>query len=76
MSVSERVHYRNIESFLGHRVVGQEQAISTVSKVLCTSKLRMNLNPARPKGIFSIYWSNRRRKNRTRESDGAIFIRT
>jgi ATP-dependent Clp protease ATP-binding subunit ClpA len=52
MSISERVHYRNIESFLARRVVGQEQAIRTVSKVLCTSKLRMNLNPARPKGIF------------------------
>ncbi len=52
MSISERVHYRNIENFLAHRVVGQEQAIRTVSKVLCTSKLRLNLNPARPKGIF------------------------
>jgi ATP-dependent Clp protease ATP-binding subunit ClpC len=52
MSISERVHYRSIESFLAHRVVGQEQAIRTVSKVLCTSKLRMNLNPTRPKGIF------------------------
>ncbi|HSE43177.1 MAG TPA: AAA family ATPase [Acidobacteriota bacterium] len=52
MSVSERVHYRNIQDFLAHRVVGQEQAIGTVSRVLCTSKLRMNLNPSRPKGIF------------------------
>jgi ATP-dependent Clp protease ATP-binding subunit ClpC len=52
MSVSEKVHYRNIEQFLSQRVVGQPQAISTVSRVLCTSKLRMNLNPARPKGIF------------------------
>ncbi|HSP06604.1 MAG TPA: AAA family ATPase, partial [Acidobacteriota bacterium] len=52
MSVSEKVHYRNIESFLSQRVVGQEGAIGTVSRVLCTSKLRMNLNPTRPKGIF------------------------
>jgi ATP-dependent Clp protease ATP-binding subunit ClpC len=52
MSVSERVHYRNTEGFLAQRVVGQEQAIRTVSKVLCTSKLRLNLNPVRPKGIF------------------------
>jgi ATP-dependent Clp protease ATP-binding subunit ClpC len=52
ISVSERVHYRNTDGFLANRVVGQEQAIRTVSKVLCTSKLRMNLNPARPKGIF------------------------
>src|SRR5207237_6255131 len=27
-------------------------AIKSVSQVLCTSKLRMNLNPLRPKGIF------------------------
>lgn len=52
MSVSEKVHYRNIEAFLSRRVMGQPQAIGTVSRVLCTSKLRMNLNPARPKGIF------------------------
>jgi ATP-dependent Clp protease ATP-binding subunit ClpC len=52
MSVSETVHYRNIEGFLSRRVVGQTEAIHTVSRVLCTSKLRMTLNPARPKGIF------------------------
>lgn len=52
MSISEKVHYRNIEQFLSRRVVGQTEAIRNVSRVLCTSKLRMNLNPARPKGIF------------------------
>ena len=52
MSVSEVAHYKNIESFLSRRVVGQSGAIHTVSKVLRTSKLRMNLNPIRPKGIF------------------------
>lgn len=52
MSVSETVHYRNIESFLSRRVIGQTSAVRTVSKVLCTSKLRMTLNPTRPKGIF------------------------
>ncbi|PWT91618.1 MAG: hypothetical protein C5B54_04970 [Acidobacteria bacterium] len=52
MSTSETAHYRNIENFLSGRVVGQHQAIATVSRVLCTSKLRMNLNPVRPKGIF------------------------
>jgi ATP-dependent Clp protease ATP-binding subunit ClpC len=52
MSVSETAHYRHIETFLTRRVVGQPQAIGTVSKVLCTSKLRLTLNPSRPKGIF------------------------
>lgn len=52
MSVSEVVHYKSIETFLSRRVVGQTGAIHTVSKVLRTSKLRMNLNPVRPKGIF------------------------
>ncbi len=52
MSVSETAHYRNIDSFLSRRVVGQTGAVRTVSKVLCTSKLHMSLNPARPKGIF------------------------
>lgn len=52
MSVSEKSHFRNIEGFLSQRVIGQTAAISTVSRVLCTSKLRMNLNPIRPKGIF------------------------
>src|SRR3970282_424406 len=50
--VSETVHYRNVETFLSRRVVGQPEAVSTVSRVLCTSKLRMTLNPSRPKGIF------------------------
>ncbi len=52
MSVSETAHYRNSESFLSRRVIGQPQAIHTVSKVLWSSKLRINLNPSRPKGIF------------------------
>jgi ATP-dependent Clp protease ATP-binding subunit ClpC len=52
MSVSEIAHYRNMERFLAMRVVGQSDAVRTVANVLCTSKLRMNLNPARPKGIF------------------------
>lgn len=52
ISVSEKIHFRNVENFLSQRVIGQQGAISTVSRVLCTSKLRMNLNPARPKGIF------------------------
>jgi ATP-dependent Clp protease ATP-binding subunit ClpA len=52
MSVSEVAHYKNIEAFLSRRVVGQTGAIHTVAKVLRTSKLRMNLNPVRPKGIF------------------------
>lgn len=52
MSVSETSHYRNVENFLCKRVIGQSSAIGTVSRVLCTSKLRMNLNPVRPKGIF------------------------
>jgi ATP-dependent Clp protease ATP-binding subunit ClpC len=52
MSVTEKSHYRNIEKFMGSRVVGQRNAIMTVSKVLRTSKMRMHLNPVRPKGIF------------------------
>ncbi len=52
MSVSEIAHYRNMEGFLSRRVVGQAEAVRTVSSVLCTSKLHMTLNPARPKGIF------------------------
>ena len=52
MSVSEIAHYKNMESFLSRRVVGQSNAVATVSSVLCTSKLHLNLNPSRPKGIF------------------------
>lgn len=52
MSISEKSHYRNIVKFLSRRVVGQAAAIGTVSNVLCTSKMHLNLNPSRPKGIF------------------------
>ena len=52
MSVSEIAHFKNMASFLSRRVVGQAEAVQTVANVLCTSKLHLNLNPARPKGIF------------------------
>ncbi|MGH9856276.1 MAG: AAA family ATPase, partial [Acidobacteriota bacterium] len=52
MSVSEIAHFKNMEAFLSTRVVGQLDAVGTVSGVLCTSKLHLNLNSARPKGIF------------------------
>jgi ATP-dependent Clp protease ATP-binding subunit ClpC len=52
MSVSETAHYRNMADFLSKRIVGQAEAVRSVADVLCTSKLRLNLNPARPKGIF------------------------
>jgi ATP-dependent Clp protease ATP-binding subunit ClpC len=52
MSVSEIAHYKNMEDFLSRRVVGQGDAVRTVASVLCTSKLHLNLNPSRPKGIF------------------------
>ncbi len=52
MSVSEIAHFRNMESIIQRRVVGQEDAVRVISNVLCTSKLRMTLNPTRPKGIF------------------------
>ena len=52
MSVSEIAHFKNMETFLSNRVVGQENAVRTVASVLCTSKLHLNLNPTRPKGIF------------------------
>jgi ATP-dependent Clp protease ATP-binding subunit ClpC len=52
MSVSETAHFRNMQSIISRRVVGQKDAVRVVSNVLCTSKLRMTLNAARPKGIF------------------------
>ena len=52
MSVSEIAHYKNMSTFLSERVVGQTNAVQTVANVLCTSKLHLNLNRARPKGIF------------------------
>ena len=52
MSVSEIAHFKNMAAFLSRRVVGQAEAVQTVANVLCTSKLHLNLNPARPKGIF------------------------
>jgi ATP-dependent Clp protease ATP-binding subunit ClpC len=52
MSVSETAHFRNMQSIIARRVVGQQDAVRVVSNVLCTSKLRMTLNPSRPKGIF------------------------
>jgi len=41
-----------MESIISRRVVGQRDAVRVISNVLCTSKLRLTLNPARPKGIF------------------------
>ena len=49
-SQSER--FMNIEEILAERVIGQNEAIEAVAKVIRTTKLNLDLNPQRPDGVF------------------------
>jgi len=42
----------NLEKLLSERVIGQEEAISKVSRVVRASKLGFDLYPYRPDGVF------------------------
>lgn len=47
-----RRNLRGLEPFLGERIIGQEEAIRTVSQVLRSSSRGMKLHPERPNGVF------------------------
>lgn len=44
--------YRELETLLEERIIGQESAIRTVARALKTAKLNFSLKPQRPEGIF------------------------
>jgi ATP-dependent Clp protease ATP-binding subunit ClpC len=51
-ALDEAARYRELESFLAERVVGQEEAAAVVARVVRLTKLRLDLHPNRPDGVF------------------------
>ena len=52
LSASESDRFLNMESILCERVVGQDDALKAVSRVLRTARLDMDLASYRPNGVF------------------------
>ncbi|OQY28151.1 MAG: hypothetical protein B6244_08105 [Candidatus Cloacimonetes bacterium 4572_55] len=44
--------YRNMERILSRKIIGQDHALSGVSRVIRTNRLKFKLNPNGPEGIF------------------------
>jgi len=51
-ALDEAAHYRELERFLAERVVGQQEAVAAVARVVRLAKLRLDLKPNRPDGVF------------------------
>jgi ATP-dependent Clp protease ATP-binding subunit ClpC len=62
-----------MEDTLHSRIIGQEQAVSAVSKAIRRARVGLR-NPNRPIASFFILWTNRCRKNRINESISFIFL--
>ena len=52
LQLLDRRHLAAMERLLGEQVVGQEEAVASVSRLLRTAKLGLDLNPHRPDGVF------------------------
>jgi ATP-dependent Clp protease ATP-binding subunit ClpC len=52
LSADQNERFLKMESLLAERVVGQQEAIETVSGVIRTVKLNLDLQPHRPDGVF------------------------
>ena len=52
LTEAARDRYSRLESFLEARVIGQEEAVRKVSRVLRAARTGLVLDPRRPKGVF------------------------
>ena len=52
LDAGERDRYLHMEEELRKRVIGQDQAIETVARLLRLTKKRLDLKPTRPDGVF------------------------
>ncbi len=52
-ALDEAIRYRELERFLAERVVGQEAAAAAVARVVRLAKMRLDLQPNRPDGVFA-----------------------
>lgn len=52
LSMLNRDRLSGLEELLSARVVGQEEAVSSVSRVVRVAKMGLDLNPRRPDGVF------------------------
>jgi len=52
-ALDEAARYRDLERFLAERVTGQEEAAMVVARVVRLAKLRLDLHPNRPDGVFA-----------------------
>ncbi|MFC2173106.1 AAA family ATPase [Acidobacteriota bacterium] len=52
LSRSQSERFMHMEEILAERLIGQEEAINAVSKVIRTTKMDLDLNPQRPDGVF------------------------
>jgi len=49
---SEMDRYLHMEEILRQRVIGQDEAVNTVASLLRLTKRRLDIDPARPDGVF------------------------
>jgi len=52
LSMLNRDRLAGLEDLLGEKVVGQDEAIRSISRVVRTAKMGLDLNPRRPDGVF------------------------
>ena len=52
LSTDERELFVNLENKLKQRIIGQDEALSVIARVMRTAKANMELNANRPKGVF------------------------
>lgn len=52
LDASEMDRYLHMEEILRQRVIGQDEAVNTVASLLRLTKRRLDIDPARPDGVF------------------------
>ncbi len=52
LTTDEKELFINLENKMRGRIIGQDEALSVIARVLRTAKANMELNPNRPKGVF------------------------
>ncbi|MBU1880053.1 MAG: ATP-dependent Clp protease ATP-binding subunit, partial [Chloroflexi bacterium] len=62
-ALDEAARYRELDRFLADRAVGQDEAAAAVSRVVRLAKLRLDLQPTRPDGVFAFVGPSDTSKN-------------
>lgn len=52
LTTDEKELFINLENKIREKIVGQDDALSVIARVLRTAKANMELNPNRPRGVF------------------------